>query len=378
MNGRRRSLREGPAASPRAAKGRARLTGRSWLALACCLAVGCGDDSSPPETAEDAGADAAADVVDAVPDAVDVVRTIPDDWDVTPPDVDEVDVPADTPPDATVWPDEPLTEQNAWGPAGRVVRMEMPSGPAEARSEGCLVYGEKVGTGLNSLLVLAGGLDQFTAPNADGLIEVLLYARAAGWEPGQRPEDLDHVDLEIYFGHPDPSDGWLIAPGSFLEENPELGPVVSYRDSAVQDGWLSSTSGLFSVKFGLLGLSIHLKLESARLAGRMYADGPGMGLRRGVLTGYITQPGALDLLHGIQDSCTGEGRADICGAVENFIGLGQPDEDLIELAGNFIGGYDARMDEGGPSDCGGDVECNAVSVCILMDVDGIEIAGVAP
>ncbi len=352
---------------------------RRWPLLAAMLLVaGCGDDA-PQQQPVDAGTDTA---VDAGPEQDTAPpRDVPTTWDINPPDADlPTDAEPDTPPDVQTWPADPLAQQNPWGPAGRVVRMEMPSGPGEARQEGCLVRGAKVGTGLNSLLILAGGLDQFLEPNADGKIDVNLYARAVGWEPGQAAEDVEQVELQFLYGDPDPSQGWFIAPRSFVDADPELGPLLSYPDSAVSDGWITGSPGPFIVDLSILGLGIHLDFTAARIAGRLYADGPGLALRRGVLTGYVTQDGALALIHGIQDSCEGEDAPDICGAVANFIGIGQPDEDLIELAGNFIGGYDARIVDGAASDCDGAPgnECNAVSVCILLDADGIEIAGVSP
>lgn len=356
------------------------MTARLQLAaLSLCALVACGDDAPPTQSTPDTGSqDAAGDAAPDVTRDVEPQRDIPDAWDVTAPEPDaQIDAPADAPPDAAMWSQEPLAAQNDWGPAGRVVRLEMPGGPAEARSEGCLVFGSKVGTGLNSLLVLAGGLDQFLMPNAEGMIDVLLYARAVGWEAGQTPEELAAVDLEMYFGHPDPSDGWFISRRSFPEENPEAGPLLQYPNSVVNDGWLSGSPGPFLVDLNVLGLGIHLQFTYARLGGRLQADGPGFSLRRGVLTGYISQAGALALIHGIRDTCAVEGAPDICGAVTNLIDLEQPDEELVTVAGNFIGGYDAYVEDGVPSDCG-DRECNAVSVCMLLDVDGVELAGILP
>jgi hypothetical protein len=346
------------------------------LALAAC------SDDAPAQAVADA-ADAATDADAAALAAEDTApeREIPDGWDLDVPGADaDADAPPDVGADATVWPADPLADQNAWGPAGRIVRMEMPSGPAEARTEGCLVYGSKVGTGLNSLLILAGGLDQFLEPNADGDVVINLYARAEGWQPGQTALELQTVDLQMLYGDPDPSEGWLVDRRSFLDGDPELGPVLSYPQSPVSDGWLSGTPGPLVIDLNVLGLGVRLELTTSRIGGRLYADGPGMALRHGVLTGYVTQEGALALIHGIQATCEAEDAPDICGGVEAFIGIGQPDEDLIELAGNFIGGYDARMVDDVPSDCDGREgnTCNAVSVCILIDIDGIEIAGVAP
>jgi hypothetical protein len=347
------------------------LWGTALLGMAL---LACGQDT--PADADAGASDAAFDTAD------EDERTLPEDWDVAPPDAAPTpDVALDQGDDGSSWPDLPLAPQNQWGPSARVTRIEIPASPDDARQEGCYLVGSKAGTGLNSVVNLAGGLDQFLAPNAEGLIQVLLYGRVAGWLESARVEELNLVEFQMLYGEPDPSDGWYIARHTFVDGDPDLGPRLIYPNSVVDDGWLEGSPGMLDIHFSVIDLPVSLSFSLVQFHGRLFVDGPGFGMRQGVLTAYMTEAAGVSLIRTIQEACNAENPPGICGAARDLIGTGEEsDEEVLEVAKNFVGGFDTYIEDGAPSECDPEAghECNALSVCMIVDMEGIEIAGVGP
>ncbi len=274
------------------------------------------------------------------------------------------------------YPEDPLAVQNQWGPAARIVRLTIPNSPAQARQAGCLVHGSMSGTGLGSLILLAGGLDQFVEPDADGLIQLLLLLQAEGWTEGQRIEEVEQVDLSVWLGHSDVSEGYFIAPDSFAMDDPTA-PRFGFPSSRVDNGWLESAQGNLVLGLTVVGLRVHLALEHVQFSGRMFAEGDGFGVRNGVMTGYISREGALSMGRDILANCEEEEPPPICSSLSNLVPPDPTDDDLITVIGSVAGEFDARLEGGSPYECASE-ECNALGVCFLVEMEGTRIEGTLP
>ena len=71
----------------------------------------------------------------------------------------------------------------------------------------------------------------------------------------------------------------------------------------------------------------------------------------------------------------------ICNAIANVFALDEPAENSVDGILSFIGGFDARLENGFPFPCESteeDNDCNALSMCVLFEMEGIEIADIAP
>ena len=295
-------------------------------------------------------------------------------------DVDiEQEAPAEDGSDQVVDLDAPLAEQNGFGPAGRMVTMIVPEAPDQARRDGCIIYGEKVGTGLSSLLQLAGGLDNFLVPGGDGQIPLLMMVQMIGWESGQGSGSLDALDLVFFQGTVGEEGEFLIAP---VEGDPEREAGTVFSGALVDEGWVETDQQDLGLTVPFLDIPISLNLVATKVTGRVYSDGPGAGMRKGVLTGYMDVAGAIELVSDIQAGCASENPPAICPAINNVIPLDRPAEESLDAIVTFAGGFDTRMESGFPYPCDPSVDdieggCNAIGLCILVEMDGIVISGVA-
>jgi hypothetical protein len=354
------------------------------MGLALCVALSaCGEEARPvdaPSPAPDAGADALDADGDDLGD-LDLGVDAPADQDAAPGDVAD-DPAAEEVPDAgpVAWPMGPLAAQGPWGPAGRVVWLDSPETAQEARQAGCALEGASGGTSLNSLVTLAGGLPPLVRPGAQGEVTLNLLVRLEGWAPGERAEELDAVDLSVLTGVTalEPSVR-VDAAASFEGGDPARPPHNRYPASEVNEGWLRSTEGRFTFAFSILGLPLRLSMSKARLVGRVYADGPGVGMREGALMGYLSSQDILDTLRGLIQACDAPSPPAICGALRGLIPADATDEALLQVGTSFIGALDTALDEQGhpyPCDPQAPGACNAMSACFLLHLDGVEIGGV--
>ncbi len=100
-----------------------------------------------------------------------------------------------------------------------------------------------------------------------------------------------------------------------------------------------------------------------------------------MLGGYLTRDGILDLIRGLQVACASEDAPSLCDQAGAIIGGPEdPPENALPILSQFIGGFDSKVEGNTPSECdpGTPDDCNAVSVCLLVEMGGTPIAGIAP
>lgn len=346
----------------------------AWI-VAAALA-GCDDGGAGPRADLEGAAPDGAVPVDAIIDAaLSADAASPD---AARPPVDAAAAP-DAAPDGAADAEPLLADQNAYGPAGRITRLDVPATPADARAAGCLVHGGKVGTGLAQLLLLAGGgLRRFVAPDARGRIGLVIALRAEGWPAGAAAGTVARIDLGMLEGTQDAALELLYLPRAFRDDDPAGTPRTYFPDTLLDDGWLDTEPGVVELPVPLLeGAPIALGLEHARIHGRLAADGPGLRVDHGVLTGYLTAARARQLIDDIRTICLSPEPPGICNLFAEQIR--QPPEELLALIVGLVGGLDVTFESGVPRTCDPAQEtCDALSACFTFEARGVTIAGVAP
>ncbi|MCA9547299.1 MAG: hypothetical protein KC613_23010 [Myxococcales bacterium] len=270
-----------------------------------------------------------------------------------------------------------LAPQNAFGPVGRIDRLAVPPDPEAARRAGCLVRGPRAGTGVaNALSLLGGGLERTVQPDRRGHIDLVLLIQAQGWPTGATAQEVAAVDLALLDGVQAEAEGeFWIDPQTLT---PEGQPRVFVPGTRVDDGWLEQTPGPMALSLSLLGaIQVQIPLEVARLDGRLVADGPGLGLQDGVLTGYVTDQSLEALVAQIRTLCGSPEAPALCALFGGQIE--QPTEVLVDQVLGFIDGYDAAVHPGGyATECEAGGLCNAVALCVQVGAHGVVALGVAP
>ena len=86
------------------------------------------------------------------------------------------------------------------------------------------------------------------------------------------------------------------------------------------------------------------------------------------------------LIRGLQIACGEEDAPSLCDQAGAILGgPDDPPENALPILEQFIGGFDSKVDDAemaSACDPGVPGDCNAVSVCLLIGMGGIEIAGV--
>ena len=151
--------------------------------------------------------------------------------------------------------------------------------------------------------------------------------------------------------------------------------------SVAADGSLSGEPTTFFLNLPLDGLPLELQLDKTDLTGTVFVDGPGFGLANGILGGYLSLDSILNLIVALQTVCAADTPPSLCDIAGGLIGApGTPPEGALPLLTPLLGGFDVRLDNGTPSACDPLTpdDCNAISVCLLVGMEGIVLDGVAP
>lgn len=276
---------------------------------------------------------------------------------------------------------EPMGAFGEFGPIGRMTRLDVPDTPRAAQRLGCLVYGDKMGSPLGNLVVLAGGVDQFLRPDAEGFIQVILYVAASGWAEGQSADDLESIDLAMLRGSQTEDREFTILPESYIDDDPSEQPRTHFPDTELQaGGWFTTPVSSFPFTFPVLqDYFLTVRVEVATMRGRAVPSPPGLGIESGVITGYVTRDSIASAAGTIRDDCYGDGpRPAVCNLIGGQIQPDQTDDEILEFLMPLTGDFDVLLEDGVPRECDASEEaCNAFGLCIAFAAEGVDIAGLA-
>lgn len=312
---------------------------------------------------------------------------------VAPPDLDMIpDRPRDAgaggtpgaPADAGEDGEPRLAEQTEFGPAARVVALEMPANAPEAEALGCRVVGRERGSALHGAFHFSGrALTSYVTPDANGDIEMTLLARMPEWQAGARVSELGTVGLTLEEG----------ARGADVEHfSVRSGATaVDFEPFPVAvDGTFETAPEYVSVLLPLLyGGQTVFTMENATLRGQLAVDGPGFAVKQARLEGYYTRDGVAESIRYMDAICSGSTPEDWCGEFRFIVPqgacmpFGDPGEcdPFIDALSVVVGGFDAHVRPGeAPRACNSVAgeDCNAVGVCLALEMTGVVVTGRVP
>jgi hypothetical protein len=273
-------------------------------------------------------------------------------------------------------------ESDEYCPSARLSGLSMPGSRSDATTAGCRLAGNENGASLGALLMtFIGGtnLDEYVTPDADGNISLILLNHLEGWTLGATGNEAGAVTANFYVGDRTEAGELFIDPASLDDSG---APYISFPETTITDGLLRTPVSSFALSLPLFpGFELALSLENASLEGDVSVNEVGFGLTDGVLGGYLTKDSLAAILEGIYTAC-GIGRApagevpDFCGTIGSFV-TGTLESDLALLQ-TFVT-FDAIVTDSETSACTADRQgdCNAVSICLLVDMEPAAISGIS-
>ena len=287
---------------------------------------------------------------------------------------------AGTEPEMRVGPGDtdPVACEGDYCPSARLSGLTIPTDPAMATASGCRLSSDKNGTGLSGLLALAGGdldTNAFVTPDDEGVIELVLLNHLAGWAAGMSGNNAGSLTANFYTGVQSEDGTFMVDPVSLNEEGKA---IISFEETVVTDGLYLTPRADFIVDLPIAELPLQLRLSQTEISGFVTTDSTGFNMTEGVLGGYLTKAAIIELIDGINAVCAGDTPPELCGTVESFLS-GDAETDLALLV-PLIGGFDSAVAaDGSTSACSSDnPDCNAISVCILVEMESAAVTGVAP
>jgi hypothetical protein len=258
-------------------------------------------------------------------------------------------------------------------PAGRLVSLDAPEGPAAARAAGCTVLGEYAGAGLGSLAILSGGLDQNYKPNGAGEVGMVLIGEVEKFalnEPLKMNFLMGGQNSENGYTKTAPADS-IVAPES----------VNAVFDNIILDdeGWFDSVTESLKLPVPILeDFMVAAGINAATLSGQMQVTEEGMNFN-GLLMGYLPADEVMKITEALIDACGWEETPIICDITAGQITATSDPADAYEIIVGFMGHYDVRIENGVPVTCDLDAAetdptgCNALGVCLEVEMEAITL-----
>ncbi len=275
----------------------------------------------------------------------------------------------------------PLPQKQGRAAAGRVTRLDIPSTVSDARLSGCTVVGQNAGTGLSGVLTILDTTlsEQFQAGN-NGRIPLVLLSDFVNWASGSTSQDYDSGRLEFYAATQTETNEFQIAPSAYVPgvspPQSRIGFETSFSGSAFSTG-----EGDFILETSSFGLPFLVELEAASIHGRVDVTDGGVSIVETTLNGYLSFSAIRRIVMAIQRFCNEQPDDLFCTSANRFLD-GDPstaelDGNIDQIARNVIlplmRNMDTRLTDDGPVSCdpfcqaANCVECNAVSVCGLLE-----------
>ena len=270
---------------------------------------------------------------------------------------------------------DPLECMGSYCPSARLSALTIPADAAAATTGGCRLAGSSNGASLGGLLALAGGAvdtNSFVQPDENGEISLILLNHLKGWADGATGNSAGELDAQFFTGVQSGVDTFDIDPVSLQGDG---SPYISFPGTTVTDGLLSTPTSTFTVNLPILdGVNLGIRLDQAKLEGDLSIKPAGFELNNGVLGGYLTTDGIMELINGLIAACTSPMPPDALSSVCPIIGT---DANVaFGLLTTFVTLDTAVNGDAPAASCSG-ADCNALSVCLLVGMTPVTVSGIA-
>ncbi len=262
-------------------------------------------------------------------------------------------------------------------PSARLSGLTLPADAAAATTGGCRLAGSANGTSLNGLLAFAGDAvdtNSFVQPDPmTGEIKLVLLNHLKGWDAGSTGNAAGDLLANFYTGV-QAGEAFEIDPVSLHDDGT---PYISFPGTTVTDGLLRTPTSTFTVNLPILdGVNLGIRLDQAKLEGDVTVDATGFNLSAGVLGGYLTKDGVMELINGLLAACTSPTPPAALNAIcPTLVGLGSA-EAAFGLVSTFLT-FDTHVEDGAAATSCANADCNALSVCLLVEMSSASVTGVA-
>jgi hypothetical protein len=258
-------------------------------------------------------------------------------------------------------------------PAGRLVSLDAPEGPSAARAAGCTVLGAYAGSGLGSLAILSGGLDQNFKADGAGEVGMVLVGEVENFT-------LDApMTMNILMGGQDEENGFTkVAPADSIVD-PEAVNATFNNIVLDDDGWFDAVTQQLRLPVPILeDFMVAAGINAATMSGQMNVTEDGLTFD-GLLMGYLPAEEVMKIAMALIDACSWDETPIICDITAGQITATTEPQDAYEIIVGFMGHYDVRIENGIPVEC--DIEaaesdptgCNALGVCLEVEMEAITL-----
>lgn len=265
----------------------------------------------------------------------------------------------------------PLTCVGTYCPAARISAMVIPENVQVAEMVGCQVEGTNRGTSLSTLLTLFSdvSLNDFVQPDASGEVSLIILNHLLGWLEGQTGNEAEEVASHFYIGRQGEAESFLIDAASLDSAG---APLITFPDTRITDTLYQTPRADFTFAIPLAGASLNLRLSYSDISGFVQVDDVGFQMTEGLINGYLTQETAVSIMSELSASCDRPEAPDLCSLIGGLL-TGDAEDDASILI-SILGGHDTLITpDGQPTACAGNPECNAISVCLQIEMSSVQI-----
>ena len=254
----------------------------------------------------------------------------------------------------------PVTCSGTYCPSARMSALSLPQTPDEATAAGCRLASVKNGTAFGGLFALAGDIDtnSFVQPDEDGNIQLILLNQLENWPINTTGNEAGALTSNFYNGVQEGENDFSIDPDSMTDGD----AILYFENTRINDGLYTTPPSDFIIDYPCSDLSLQLRLVQTEISGFVSVDTLGFNMTEGVIGGYLTRDGLIDILEEITFACSADNAPEICDTIGSIL-TGDPESDLQTFQ-LILGGFDSAIaSDGSVSACAGDSpDCNAFSV----------------
>ena len=262
------------------------------------------------------------------------------------------------------------------GPASRINTLSSPGRFEEAAAAGCQTLGSNNGTGLAGFLGIIGILtDELVNSDIDtGEIPLVLLSQIDGWSAGDTATQAGAVTFNLYNGARSDDGLYFVDSRSLNGRTLQSGARSSF-DARLNGGQLTTSRGELRLETNLpLSIINFLRLSQSSVFAQIGTHPDGISLVDARIEGYLTTESLIEMVRDTQSMCMRADAPGFCDQISALFG-GPPAQIVPSIILPILGGADSLVTDGDVHRCD-ERECNAVSVCLLIQAEPVRISGV--